>query len=149
MTDNPFLIGDFLKKIRAEKNLTQSEIAKLLGINRSTYANYEQNLREPNLSTLSSLCRVFDVDLNELIAQNNKNSFNPDSNFLNSVGGFLKEFQKHERNVGNLAYNFSGDELEFLAEAYYYVTKTFLKYRNYVNPNSMILDRLVEELDKN
>ena len=36
MTDNPFLIGDFLKKIRSEKKLTQSEIAKLLGINLET-----------------------------------------------------------------------------------------------------------------
>ena len=149
MTHNPFLIGEFLKKIRAEKNLTQTEIAKLLGISRSTYANYEHNLREPNLSTLSSLCRVFDVDLNELIANNYKNSFNPDKDFMNSDGNFLREFEHHERNTGNLSYHISGEEVEFLAEAYYSITKIFLKYRNSIDSTSRILDKLIQDLDKN
>lgn len=149
MNDNSFLIGDFLKKIRTEKNLTQTEISKLLGINRSTYANYEQNLREPNLSTLSSLCRVFDVDLNELIAQSSKNSFKPNKEFLKSVDMLLKQIENHELDAGNLPHHISGEEVKFLAEAYYSITKIFLKYRNYVNPTAHLLDKLAQDLDKN
>jgi transcriptional regulator with XRE-family HTH domain len=39
-----------LKSLRAEKNLTQKELAQALGFSsRSTISNYEKNSREPDI----------------------------------------------------------------------------------------------------
>lgn len=68
MYDNKQLqIGDNLKKIRNEKGLSQEEIAKLLGINRSTYSNYENNIRQPKIAQLINIAKKLDVNVNALL----------------------------------------------------------------------------------
>ena len=61
----------------------------------------------------------------------------------------LNEIKNHELDAGNLPHHISGEEVKFLAEAYYSITKIFLKYRNYVNPTAHLLDKLAQDLDKN
>ncbi|MBQ8749518.1 MAG: helix-turn-helix transcriptional regulator [Clostridia bacterium] len=53
--------------MRKSKNLKQIEIAKLLDVTNSTYAHYEQGVREPDILTLKKLCIILDTDLNELL----------------------------------------------------------------------------------
>lgn len=43
---------EILKKFRTEKNITQANMSKLLGLTRSTYSLYELGRREPNIDTL-------------------------------------------------------------------------------------------------
>lgn len=61
-----------LKSLREEKGLNQTEIAKLLGLTRSRYANYELGLREPDLDTLELLSDFFNVDTDYLLGITNK-----------------------------------------------------------------------------
>ena len=56
-----------LAKLRDSLNLSQSEIAKRLGMARTTYAGYENGSREPDLKTLNKLAEFFGVNLNWLI----------------------------------------------------------------------------------
>ena len=58
-----------LKRIRLKMNLTQKDIAKILGITRTAYANYEQGLREPNLLTLWKIADFFDVSVDYLLGR--------------------------------------------------------------------------------
>ena len=41
-----------LKSIRKDKNFTQKQVANILGVVESCYANWEQGKLEPNIDTL-------------------------------------------------------------------------------------------------
>ena len=54
-------ISDRLKEIRAAKDMTQSNFAKLLGIGQSTLAMMEvnkRNMSERHIKTICSICNV-------------------------------------------------------------------------------------------
>ena len=50
-----------LKKLRMAKNLTQEEVAKALGLPKTTYCNYERDEREPSAMTLLKISAYFGV----------------------------------------------------------------------------------------
>ena len=56
-----------LVKLRKERNMTQAELSKKLGLCPSSIANFESGLREPGLKHLVKLGEIFDVDMNYLI----------------------------------------------------------------------------------
>ena len=56
-----------LKFCRKTIGLTQSELAKQLGISRQAYQHYEIGDREPTLETLKRLCVIFDCTSDELL----------------------------------------------------------------------------------
>lgn len=61
-------IGDRIRKYRIKTlGITQAQMAEKLNIPRSTYANYENNTREPNLDTLNKIANIFDISVNELL----------------------------------------------------------------------------------
>ena len=62
-------ISDRLKELRAEKNLSQNKLSELLGITRTTYANYEQGTREPSIEMIVKFCDFFDVSADYLIGR--------------------------------------------------------------------------------
>ncbi|MBE7090502.1 MAG: helix-turn-helix transcriptional regulator [Clostridiales bacterium] len=59
-----------LKELREEKGLSQKQVAELLGLPISTYANWEQGRREPSITDIFRLLQVFDATANELFPQN-------------------------------------------------------------------------------
>lgn len=63
------MIGERLKKLRNERNLTQEEAAKRLGIVRSTYSNYESGKREPDFDTTKLLANFFEVSVDYLLGK--------------------------------------------------------------------------------
>lgn len=58
-----------LKILRKEKKVTQGEIAKFLGIARTTYANYEQGTRQVDNKTLNKLADFFNVSTDYLLGR--------------------------------------------------------------------------------
>lgn len=58
-----------LKDLRQEKKLTLKQVSALLNIPLSTYANYEQGVREPSIAMLNALCDVYDVSSDYLIGR--------------------------------------------------------------------------------
>lgn len=68
-----------LKELRQQKGVTQSELAKLLNMQRSTLGMYETGKREPNFETLNMFANFFNVDMNTLMDMNNTSNQNPSS----------------------------------------------------------------------
>lgn len=70
-----------LSKIRLEKNLSQSDIAKSLHVARNTVSQWENSKREPDCNTLIKLAKFLNVTTDELLGNdnNNKNLFIPES----------------------------------------------------------------------
>lgn len=62
-----------LKSARVNKNLTQEQAAKLIGITRDTLSNYERGKSFPDIPILMKIEAVYGVSYSELIflPQNN------------------------------------------------------------------------------
>lgn len=54
---------EIIKNIREERDLKQSDIAKVIGIERSTYTSYEIGRDTIPLKHLNSLCNYFNISL--------------------------------------------------------------------------------------
>lgn len=64
--------GDVLKKLREEKQLTQQELADIFNLSKSNISKYENNILEPNLSSLSEFADFFGVSMNFLLGKPEK-----------------------------------------------------------------------------
>lgn len=58
---------DRLKELRTGAGLTQQDVAKLLGVERSTYVKYERGSSDPPTSTLIRLADYFGVSVDFII----------------------------------------------------------------------------------
>jgi transcriptional regulator with XRE-family HTH domain len=67
MKDEAKKLGENLKKIRLSKGITQVSIAKTLDVDRSFVSNIENGKTNPTLSTISSLAKVLEVTVSELM----------------------------------------------------------------------------------
>ena len=59
-------IGEFLKTLRKEKDLTQEELADKMNVSRRTVSRWETGSNLPDLSILVELADLYDVDLREI-----------------------------------------------------------------------------------
>lgn len=58
-----------LRALRLEAGYTQSEVAKLVNIKQSSYANYENEISKPRLTRLEALALLFDVSVSYLLGE--------------------------------------------------------------------------------
>jgi len=56
-----------LKEARKSCNLTQKQVADLLNVVESCYANWEQGRTEPNILMLRKLSTILKISIDELI----------------------------------------------------------------------------------
>lgn len=61
-------IGAFIAQCRKEKNLTQMQLAELLGITKQAISKWENGKGMPDVSLLQPLCDILDISLNELFS---------------------------------------------------------------------------------
>ncbi len=61
-------IGAFIAQCRKEKNLTQMQLAELLGITNQAVSKWENGRGMPDMSLLQPLCDVLGISLNELFS---------------------------------------------------------------------------------
>ena len=60
-------IGNFIKKLRNEKNLTQKELASKINVTDKAISKWERGLGCPDVSLLEDLSKVLDVSILELL----------------------------------------------------------------------------------
>lgn len=56
-----------LKDLRKINNLTQGDVANMIGLPRSTYSGYEKGTREAGYEVLIKLANLFDVSIDYLL----------------------------------------------------------------------------------
>ncbi|HHV33037.1 helix-turn-helix domain-containing protein [Caproiciproducens sp. LBM24188] len=61
-------INERLRELRVKSGYTQYQIAKILNIDRSTYSYYEIGKTMPDINVLMNLSRIFNIPINELLA---------------------------------------------------------------------------------
>lgn len=61
-------IGGFIQQLRKEKDMTQKELAEIIGMSDKTISKWESGNSLPDTSVLVSLCEALDVSVNELLS---------------------------------------------------------------------------------
>ena len=61
------IFAERLTEMRKEKNLSQNELSKLIGVSVACINRWENDLRIPNIVSLSMLCKFFGCSADFLI----------------------------------------------------------------------------------
>lgn len=76
-------IGNFLRTLRKEKNMTQEELAHLINVTNRSVSRWETGSSLPDLDVLIELADFYQVDIRELLdgerKQENKQEINKDT----------------------------------------------------------------------
>lgn len=62
------IFADTLKKLRAEKGLSQKELGEMMYVTRSTISRWESGTRLPDTTMMTRLSNVLDVDISILLS---------------------------------------------------------------------------------
>ncbi len=58
-------VGEKIKELRIEKGLSQSELAKNVGVSQKAIDYWERNVNEPKSSYVISLVKFFEITYND------------------------------------------------------------------------------------
>ena len=83
-----------IKYIREDKDLTQKQIAKILGVERSTYTGWETGKDTIPLRKLSQLCDFYNVSIDYVTGLSNIKNYNITNTTIN-----LKDVGKRLKNL--------------------------------------------------
>ena len=62
------MIGEIIREIRQNVNMTQDEMAQALYVTRQAVSRWESDETTPNIETLKQISKMFGVSLNRLLA---------------------------------------------------------------------------------
>jgi transcriptional regulator with XRE-family HTH domain len=104
---NQFMgIGTKLKKLRSKTKYSQQNIADLLGVDKNTYANWENELNDIKSEHIPKLAEIFDIEIQDLfhdrpskIQINFNKQVNKDNSTNNSVVLVLPDKESVEKLV--------------------------------------------------
>ncbi len=58
-------IGEKIKELRLENNLSQMQLAKLIGVSQKAIDYWERSVNEPKASYIISLVKIFNVSFDD------------------------------------------------------------------------------------
>lgn len=83
-------IGTNLKRLRSKTKLSQQEIADMLGLDRNTYTNWENEATDVKSQYIPKLAEIFNVGIQDLF----------DSEQKNVVTNKLENFEMKDNSIG-------------------------------------------------
>ena len=108
-------LSEILRSLRASKSLTQSDVAKILGLTTNAYQSYERGTSEPGCTALNILADFFGVSTDYLLG---RDKGEPD--MLDTLAGRFN-MNGIEKKIAadylNLPLKQRGDMVEFLHRA--------------------------------
>lgn len=99
-------LADRLKELRKSKNLTQTDLGKILGVGKTTISMYETNNSTPNDEIKLKIAELFDVSLDYLLGKTDYKKFNPEK----LTDRDKKDIQKDLKNIMDDFRNRKGDQ---------------------------------------
>lgn len=85
-----------LRILRQQYGLTQSELAKQLGVSTSTIGMYEQGRREPDHKTLLIICKLFGISTDYLLGSEKTIASSESNDFNAIIDGFERTLLEQE-----------------------------------------------------
>ena len=84
------MLSEILKELRAQKKVTQDDMAKLLNIKRQTYSSYERGKSFPDVLALIKIADFFDVSTDYLLGY--KKTDTEEQNFSEEIQVLMKTY---------------------------------------------------------
>ncbi len=81
------MLKDNFKRIRIKHKLTQTQVAELLGVSRSTYTYYETGRFEPSADTFKKLVKIYSCSADDLLGTNQNKQLSVSSESPEYVSG--------------------------------------------------------------
>ena len=89
------LIGQRIKEVRTDKQLTQEYLANMIGVNTSHVSNIETNKVKVSLTLLIQICNALDVTVDFILENEYHNPTSTlEKELLNTIKGMKKEKQE-------------------------------------------------------
>lgn len=90
--------GERLIESRKKKNITQKDLAKIIGVKHNSVSNWENDKCKPDVDTIEVLCGVLDISPSYLLGNDNIKKDMPiyDSNIIELIDLFssLSAYEK-------------------------------------------------------
>lgn len=97
------ILGDRIKKLRKKHNLTQDEVADLIGKKRSNFSAYETGRTVPPSNTLDKLASIFNTTTDYLLGKTDVNLYdwvpNKEENSNSNEKKFLNELELSDKEL--------------------------------------------------
>lgn len=127
-------LGNKIKTLRKQHNLTQENLAEMLGVSYQAISRWENNITSPDISTLPILANIFDVTVDYLLDVNiskNEDIINKiyDEYYSLSINNKIDECEKLlEKGIKLYPYAF---KLKNELLNIYYIKTIYSKEKNY------------------
>jgi transcriptional regulator with XRE-family HTH domain len=69
-------IGNKITQLRKQNSLSQSELAKKLGISRTIVGNYERNENTPSVDVILKMAKLFNVSVDYILGEGKLSTYN-------------------------------------------------------------------------
>ncbi len=93
------MVGDFIKKMRELKGLSQKQVALASKMDPAHYSRIENGKTDPSFSVVERIANVLEVDLNELFSANELKEINSyDKTILEKIN-LLEQLEPTEKSA--------------------------------------------------
>ena len=87
------MLGNILKKLREDFEMSQEVLAQKLNVSPSTIGMYETNKRQPNYETLLKISSIFNCSIDYLLGNSDEKQLKSDFNSdLIKIGLSMKDY---------------------------------------------------------
>ena len=69
---NTYITGSVIRRLRENKNMTQTELADKLGVSSKAVSKWETGKSKPTTNVIRKLAVLFKIDINELLSLKDK-----------------------------------------------------------------------------
>jgi|GEM_PF-1815727 len=121
------IVAENLAKKRKEAGLTQTSLAKQIGVKHNTISSWESGTNSIDIESIIKICEVLGITLNDMYQSQNDDFESEDTILIGGIdenGDFVNEFPNEEalktiRDLAGLPLESSGD-LKLMLEILHY-----------------------------
>ena len=122
-------IGNFLRELRKEKNLTQEQLADVFNVSARTVSRWETGSNMPDISILVEIADYYDLDVREILNGERSNALPAGSSSIKEIAEYADK-DKEKLAVKTRLYAIAG----------IIGIITYLCLRAFGNPDSIIIN---------
>ena len=94
-------LAENLKKIRKENNLSQEDLADILGVSRQAISKWESKVSYPEMDKIVLLCKKFDLNIDDLLHKDIEEIISEEQSKKN-LNKYIESFLSYTSNTVNL-----------------------------------------------